>query len=144
MIELSYMPGGKLLVSPHAITAIHLSPIATAAEPSSLIYMGDRSFCVAGTPDQVRASLYPKPAEKNDETVAQFIEANTISGGGETVTVADFYDSYRRWCDENGLDDLYRRQLVAEMQRLGFPVRNGSARFFAGIGLRCWKRESKR
>lgn len=56
------------------------------------------------------------------DNLAAFLEEHGYSIPGSTVTASDFVGAFRQWCREHGARVPTRRDILAAVERFGYPI----------------------
>jgi putative DNA primase/helicase len=89
-------------------------------------------------PRRVRDAVAAHLAEFDD--VARFVAARCVAAGGQVGDkVADIYEAYRQWCEDEERSPMSAVGLGRELSQRGYPsksIRTGRSKARINIGLR--------
>lgn len=85
-------------------------------------------------PEEVKAAIEDYRGEM--DTIEHFIDECCVIGEQCTVKIADIYDKYCNWCNENREHELSNIRFSKKLKEKGYDQQRGQfSRYWTGIGL---------
>jgi putative DNA primase/helicase len=83
-----------------------------------------------------RVLLATEQYRQDQDTVGQFIEERCIVAPGAQVQAGEFYQEYKKWCEENGYKPIWGNKFAERVGKRFRKDETNKARFYFGVGIR--------